>query len=159
MSPEERTVVIPRKALVAEVEAPVAVWPLVEDALRLIGADPATCDAARAAFAYSEGCVILANYLNSEAKRVHKMDYRFKAPLIVLAAEMAREDGLADSIYDPDEGALYFETDDEQYSFHVFKDWTIEWSAVADTVEPGYGWSGIDNQSWALDRLLQYLDA
>ena len=152
------TVVVPRKEGAAASEEPVAVWPLVEAALDKIDADPTTRDAARAALASSDGCAVLANYLNSEAKRVHRMDYRFKVPLVVLAAEMAREDGGADSIYDPEEGAIYFETDDGQYSFHVFKDWTVDWEAVADEVEKGYTWSGIENQTWALDQLLGYLD-
>ena len=159
MNVEAVTVVVPRKEGVAEAEAPVVVWPLVMEALTLIEADPATIEAARIAMASSDGCVVLANYLNSEAKRVHKMDYRFKVPLIVLAAERARTDGGCDSIYDPDEGALYFETDEAQYSFHVFRDWTVDWARVADEVEAGYEWTGIENQTWALDRLLDYLDA
>ena len=156
MSADEITVVIPRKEGVAEAEAETPVWPFVEAALNLIEADPVTREAAHAALHYSDGCAVLANYLNSEAKRVHKMDYRFKVPLIVLAAELGREDGGVDSFYDPDEGALYFETDDGQYSFHVFKDWTVDWTRVADDVVPGYEWSGIENQAWAFDRLLQY---
>ncbi len=155
---ESLTVVIPRKDGVSEDEAPVAVWPLVEAALNKIEADETTREAAVAALGSSDGCVVLANYLNSEAKRVHKMDYRFKVPLIVLAAEMAREDGGADSIYDPEEGAIYFETDEGQYSFHVFNDWTVDWSRVADETVKGYEWTGIENQTWALDQLLHYLD-
>lgn len=158
MNPEDLTVVVPLKEGVAVEEKPVAVWPLVEAALDKIGADEITRDAAREAIKFSHGCVVLANYLNSEAKRVHKMDYRFKVPLIVLAAEMAVEDEGADSVYDPDEGAIYFETDEAQYSFHVYKDWTVDWAAVADEVVPGYGWSGVENQVWALDQLLAYLD-
>ena len=158
MNVEEQTVVVPRKEGVASDETPVAIWPLVEAALQCIEADHATYDAARAALHFSDGCVVLANYLNSEAKRVHKMDYRFKVPLIVLAAEMARADGGADSVYDAEEGALYFETDEGQYSFHVFKDWTVEWTAVADESISGYEWSGIENQTWALDQLLWYLE-
>lgn len=158
MNVEDLTVTIPRKEGVTEDETSVAVWPLIEAALDLIGADETTRDAATAALGYSDGCVVLANYLNSEAKRVHKMDYRFKVPLIVLAAELARDDGGADSVYDPDEGALYFETDEGQYSFHVFKDWTVDWASVADETVKGYEWSGIENQVWALDQLLWYLD-
>jgi len=153
------TVVIPRKAEVSAEEAPVAVWPLVEAALDVIGADEVTREAARYAMETSDGCAVLANYLNSEAKRVHKMDYRFKVPLVVLAAELAREDGLADSVYCPGEGCVYFETDDAQYSFHVFKDWTVDWEAVADDTAEGYEWSGEEQQAWALDRLLSYLPA
>jgi hypothetical protein len=158
MNVEDLTVVVPRKEQATVDDEPVDVWPLVEAALDKIDADPTTRDAARAAVETSDGCVVLANYLNSEAKRVHKMDYRFKVPLVVLAAEMAREDGGADSIYDPDEGAIYFETDDAQYSFHVFKDWTVDWEDVADEVLEDYPWSGIENQTWALDQLLRYLD-
>lgn len=158
MNVEEITVTIPRKEGVATAEEAVSVWPLVEAALNQIEADVTTREAAEAAIAWSDGCVVLANYLNSEAKRMHRMDYRFKAPLIVLAAVLAREDDGADSIYDPEEGAIYFETDDGQYSFHVFKDWTIDWEAVADEVQTRYEWSGIENQTWALDQLLNYLD-
>ncbi len=158
MNPETLTVVIPRKQNVADAEEPVAVWPLVVAALDRIEADNVTREAAVEAIQSSDGCIVLANYLNSEAKRVHKMDYRFKVPLIVLAAEMAREDGGADSIYDEGEGAMYFETDEGQYSFHVFKDWTVDWAAVADEVVKGYRWSGVENQAWALDQLLAYLD-
>ena len=158
MNVEEQTVLIPRKENTTKEEAPVAVWPLVEAALGKIEADEMTYEAARAALEKSDGCVVLANYLNSEAKRVHKMDYRFKVPLVVLAAQQAREDGGADSIYDPGEGAVYFETDDDQYSFHVDKDWTVDWSAVADEEVQGYEWTGIENQTWALDKLMAYLD-
>ncbi len=158
MNVEALTVVVPRKENVTVEEEEVTVWPLVDAALTLLEADEVTIEAARAALASSDGCVVLANYLNSEAKRVHKMDYRFKVPLITLAAEMARDDGGADSVYDPDEGALYFETDESQYSFHVFKDWTVAWDRVADEVVGGYEWSGIENQTWALDQLLAYLD-
>lgn len=149
---------IPRKDGVAADEPPVTVWPLVEAALDRIEADEATREAARCALRSSDGCVVLANYLNSEAKRVHKMDYRFKVPLIALAAELARQDGAADSVYCPDEGCVYFETDEAQYSFHVFKDWTVDWEAVADETTPGYEWAGEEQQTWALDRLLDYID-
>jgi hypothetical protein len=157
MDIEQVSVVIPRKQGVSIDETEVPVWPLVEAALDVIGADPAIRDAARSAMETSEGCVVLGNYLNSQAKRVVRMDYRFKVPLIVLAAEKAREDGLADSIYDGKEGAIYFETDDGQYSFHTFKDWTVDWPAVADEQVDGYEWSGIENQAWAVDQLLKYL--
>lgn len=158
MDADQLTVVVPRRENVATEAAAVAVWPLVERALACIDADPVTYEAARVALAFSDGCVVLANYLNSEAKRVHKMDYRFKVPLIVLAAEMARADGGADVVYDPDEGALYFETNEGQYSFHVFRDWTVDWEAVAGETVRGYTWSGVENQTWALDHLLTYLD-
>jgi hypothetical protein len=158
MNVEDLTVMVPRRDNVTIQEDAVAVWPLVETALDLIEADVTTREAARAALPYSDGCVVLANYLNSEAKRVHRMDYHFKVPLIVLAAQLASEDGGADSIYDPEEGAIYFETDLSQYSFHVFKDWTVAWEKVADEVIRHYQWSGIENQTWALDRLLDYLD-
>ena len=158
MDVDTLTVAVPRKENVTATTEPILVWPLVEEALTRIEADDMTREAAVAALESSDGCVVLANYLNSEAKRVHKMDYRFKVPLIVLAAEMARDDGGADVIYDPDEGALYFETDEAQYSFHIFQDWTVDWEVVADEVITGYEWTGIENQTWALDQLLTYLD-
>ncbi len=158
MSVDDLSVVVPRKDGVTTKEEPVAIWPLVEEALARIEADDATCEAARIAIATSDGCVVLANYLNSEAKRIFNMDYQFKVPMIVLAAQMAKDDNGADTIYDPEEGALYFETDEAQYSFHVFKEWTVDWEAVADEVISGYEWSGVENQTWALDQLLDYLD-
>jgi hypothetical protein len=151
-------VVIPRKNGVAAADEPIEVWPLVEAALAVVEADPATFEAARRAIQWSDGCVILANYLNSEAKRVHRMDYRFKAPLLVLAADLARIDKAADSFYCSGEGCIYFETDDAQYSFHVFKDWTVDWHAVADDAGDGYEWTGEEQQTWALERLLEFLD-
>jgi len=45
-----------------------------------------------------------------------------------------------------------------QFSFHVYKDWTVDWSGVADEVEHDYEWSGKDNQTWALDWLMDFLD-
>ncbi len=158
MNLESITVVPPRKEGVLTESESVAVWPLVEAALDLIEADETTRDAAKLAITCSDGCVVLANYLNSEAKRVPRMMYDFKVPLVVLAAEMAREDDRADSIYDPEEGAIYFETDTEQFSFHVYKDWTVDWPSVADEVIKGYEWSGNENQTWALDLLLTYLE-
>ena len=158
MNFESITVIPPRKEGVLTESEPVAVWPLIEAALDLIGVEETTRDAARAAIKSSDGCIVLANYLNSEAKRVHKMVYDFKVPLICLAAEMAREDDGADSIYDPDEGAVYFETDTDQFSFHVYKDWTVDWEEVADEIIKGYEWSGNENQTWALDMLLDYLE-
>jgi len=148
---------IPRKGDPGAEPEPVAVWPLVEAALDVIEAEEATREAARIALESSHGSAVLANYLNSEAKRVHKMDYRFKVPLLVWLAEQAREDGGADTYYCPQEGCVYVETDAAQYSFHVFKDWTVDWEAVADQTVPGYEWSGEEQQTWALDRLLDYL--
>ncbi len=158
MNLDSITVVPPRKEGVLTESKPIKVWPLVELALDLIGAEETTRDAAKLALSCSDGCIVLANYLNSEAKRVHKMDYDFKVPLVVLAAEMARADDRADSIYDPEEGAIYFETDNDQFSFHVYKDWTVDWPEVADEVIKGYEWSGNENQTWALDLLLSYLE-
>lgn len=158
MNPEELTVVIPRKEGISDNEGPVEVWPFVTAALDRIGADEATRDAAREAARSSAGLCALGNYLNSEAKRIPKMDYAFKVPLIVAAAEQGREDGLADSFYCPDEGAVYFETDEDQFSFHVHKDWTVDWAAVVDETVPHYEWSGEEQQTWALERLLSYLD-
>ena len=158
MDSETFAVTIPRKDGYGTTGDPVPVWPLVEVALDLIGAGESTREAAKEALRSSDGCAVLANYLNSEAKRVHKMDYRFKVPLIVAAAELARQDGGADSVYCPQEGCVYFETDDAQYSFHVHKEWTIDWPEVVDEVVPGYEWSGEEQQTWALERLLGYLD-
>ena len=155
---ENRTVTIPREEDATDESEPVAVWPLVEAALDTIDAEPSTRDAARAAMEHGDGCVVLANFLNSEAKRVHEMDYRFKGPLVVLAAELAREDDTATSIYDPEEGCIYFETEVSQFSFHVYKDWTVDWTEVADEVQHDYEWSGKDNQTWALDWLMDFLD-
>ena len=152
------TVIPPRKEGVATENEPIIVWPIVEEALAKIDADETVREAAQNAITCSDGCVVLANYLNSEAKRIHNMDYRFKVPLVVLAAELARDDDRADSIYDPEEGAVYFETDQEQFSFHVYKDWTIDWAKVADEVIKGYEWSGNENQTWALDMLLSFLE-
>lgn len=155
---ENRTVVIPRKENTTKSEEPVEVWPLVEAALDKIEADEPTRQAAKAAMEVSDGCATLANFLNSQAKRVHKMDYRFKVPLVVLGAKLAREDGGAETIYDPEEGAIYFETDDHQFSFHVYKDWTVDWESVAQRIEEGYSWDGVEKQVWALDWLMAYLE-
>ena len=155
---ETYTLTIPREQDAADEPEAVEVWPLVQTALDRIDADPSTRDAARDAMEHGDGCVVLANFLNSEAKRVHEMDYRFKVPLVVMAAELAREDDTATSIYDPDEGCVYFETEVSQFSFHVYKDWTVDWPQVADEVQEGYEWSGEDNQTWALDWLMDFLD-
>mgnify|MGYP006274871847 FL=1 len=154
----ERTVVIPRKENTTKNEEPVKVWPLVESALDKIDADPSTREAAEAAMESSDGCATLANFLNSQAKRVHKMDYRFKVPLVVLGAEMAQEDNGSETVYDPEEGAVYFETDEHQFSFHVYKDWTVDWEQVADRIEEGYEWDGMEKQVWALDWLMAYME-
>ena len=156
MNLDDIIVTPPRKDGVLTTSKPVNLWPLIEAALDVIGADETTRDAAKNAITCSDGCVVLGNYLNSEAKRVKKMDYRFKVPLIVYAAELAREDDRADSVYDPEEGAIYFETDEDQYSFHVYKDWTVDWESVADEIIKNYEWSGNENQTWALDLLLAY---
>ena len=158
MDPEEITVTIPREEEAADEPEHIEVWPLVASALDKIDADPSTRNAAEAAIEHGDGSVVLGNYLNSEAKRVHEMDYRFKVPLVVWAAQQAREDDTATSIYDPDEGCVYFETDVSQFSFHVYKDWTVDWTQVADEVQAGYEWSGEDNQTWALDWLMDFLD-
>ncbi|MFP4228357.1 MAG: hypothetical protein ACLFTE_05970, partial [Salinivenus sp.] len=76
MDPEEITVTIPRKEDAADKPERIEVWPLITSALDKIDADPSTRDAAEAAIEHGDGSVVLANYLNSEAKRVHKMDYR-----------------------------------------------------------------------------------
>lgn len=158
MKVEDLTVVVPRREAATDHQEPVAVWPLVEAALRKIEADDLTRQAAQAALESSDGCVALANYLNAEIKSVARTDYRFKVPLLVLAAELALDDGGADTIYDPDEGIFFFETDDGQYAFHVEHDWIVAWEDVADEVVRGYEWVGVSHQLWGLDRLLAYLD-
>ena len=157
MCPNEIIVRIPRKLGVSgPALAETHIGPVLGRALRQINADAHTRDAACAALASSEGCVVLANYLNSEVKRSRRADYRFKVPLLVLAAHHADQDGGVDLVYDPAEGALYAETDDAQYSFHIFKDWTVDWEAVAHETIPHYAWSGIEQQTWALDALLRH---
>ena len=158
MNLNDITVTPPRKEGVITKSEPVQLWPLIEAALDTIEAEETTREAAQSAISCSDGCIVLANYLNSEAKRVTKMDYSFKVPLIVYAAQKAREDDRADSVYDPVEGAVYFETDEDQFSFHVHKDWTVDWETVVDEVVNNYEWSGDENQTWALDILLTYLD-
>lgn len=159
MNAEDLTVTIPRKENVtAEAEEATAVWPLVEETLDAIGADDMTYEAARAALQRSDGCVVLATYLQSEAEHAPKADERFKVPLIVLAAEQAREDGEADAIYDPVEEMLYFETDEEDYAFEVRDDWTVDWQSVAEEEVEGYPFVGGEPGPYALDRLMGYLD-
>lgn len=158
MNIETRTVVVPRKENTTKDEKPITVWPLVKDALDTVDADASTYDAAQAAMEQSDGCATLANFLKSQGDQIQKMDYRYKVPLLVLAAEMGREDDNATSIYDPEEGALYFETDEHEFVFDVYKEWTVDWEEVADIVEEGYFWRDVDNDVWALDWLMAYLD-
>ena len=156
---EDLTVTIPRKENVtAEAEKPTAVWPLVEEALDAIEADDMTYDAARGALQRSDGCVVLATYLQSEVEHVPTADERFKVPLVVLAARHAEDDGGADAIYDPVEGTLYFETDEEDYAFEVRDDWTVDWPAVAEEEIESYPYAGGEHGPYALDRLMGYLD-
>lgn len=159
MNVEELAVTIPHKENVTKAsKEPVAVWPLVKAALDKAEADESTRDAAQAAMKSSDGCVTLANYLNTQVGRVGKVDERFKVPLLILAAEHAKEDGGVDSIYDPSEGRMYFETDDDEFAFDVEKEWTVDWARVADEEVRGYQWTGIENETWALDKLMTYLD-
>lgn len=159
MNAEDLTVTIPRKEnITAEAEASVSVWPIVEETLKAIGADDMTYEAARAALGRSDGCVVLATYLQSEVEHAPKADERFKVPLIVLAAQHAETDGGADAIYDPAQGALYFETDDEDYAFEVRDDWTVDWESVASEQVEGYSYAGGEHGPYALDRLMSYLD-
>lgn len=153
---EERTVVVPRKANTTKEETPIKVWPLVEAALDAVDADPSTRDAAKDAMQYSDGCATLANFFKSQSEQVQKMDYRYRVPLLVMAAEMGREDDNTTSIYDPEEGVLYFETDEREFSFDIDKDWTVNWEEVADIVEEGYFWRDVENDVWALDWLMDY---
>ena len=158
MNIESLHVVIPRKEGIDTDSNPVTVWPEVEKALKIVEADEVAFDAARIAMSSSDGCATLANYINCEAKKVHKMDYSFKVPLLVLASELARTDRFADSIFDPDEGILYIETDEAQFAFPVQKDWTVDWKRVADETSTRYEWSGVEHESWALDQLLAFLE-
>jgi hypothetical protein len=155
---ESETVVIPRKENTTKSEEPIEVWPPVEAALDTIDADPTTRQAAEAAMEVSDGCATLANFLASQEDEVPKMDFQFKVPLLVRAATLAREDDGAESIYDPEEGVLFFETDDHQFAFPVHEDWTVDWKRVADRMEEGYSWDGVEKEVWALDWLMAYLD-
>lgn len=158
MNIEEYTVEIPRKEDTTKSEEPITVWPLVEAALDTVDADPSTRDAARAAMELSDGCVTLVNYLESQAEHVPKMDYRFKVPLIVMATELAEEDNGVTSVYDPEEGYIFFETDEHDFQFDIYKNWTVDWPEVADEVRKGYRWEDVENEVWALDWLMAYLD-
>jgi hypothetical protein len=155
---ENVTVVIPRKENTTKSEEPIEVWPLVEAALDTIDADPTTRQAAEAAMEVSDGCATLANFLASQEEEVPKMDFRFKVPLLVRAAKLAREDDGAESIYNPEEGVLFFETDEHQFAFPVHEDWTVDWESVADRTQKGYAGDGVEKEVWALDWLMAYLD-
>jgi hypothetical protein len=155
---ENETVVIPRKENTTKSEDPIEVWPLVEGALDTIDADPTTRQAAEAAMEVSDGCATLANFLASQEDEVPKMDFRFKVPLLVRGAELGRDDGGAESIYEPEEGVLFFETDDHQFAFPVHEDWTVAWESVADRTQKGYSGDGVEKEVWALDWLMAYLD-
>lgn len=155
---ENPTVVIPRKEDTTKGEEPVEVWPLVEAALDDLDADEPTRQAAEAALEVSDGCATLANYLLSQADQVEKIDDRFKVPVLVLGAKLAREDGGAETIYDPTEGALHFKTDEHQFAFEVYEDWTVDWEEVADRIEHSHDWDGVEKQVWALDWLMAYLE-
>ncbi|MFO8099116.1 MAG: hypothetical protein R6T83_05765 [Salinibacter sp.] len=155
---ENPTVTIPRKENTTKGEGPVEVGPLVETALDSIDADPTTRQAAEAALEVSDGCVTLANFLVSQEEEVPTLDTRFKVPLLVLGAKLGREDDGVESVYDPAEGALYFETDDHPFSFSVYEDWTVDWEQVADRTQKGYAWGGAETDVWALDWLMAYLD-
>ena len=161
MNIEEYAVEIPRKENTTKSEEPTVVWPLVEAALDTVDADPSTRDAARAAMEWSDGCVTLVNYLESQSDRVPKMDYRFKVPLIVMATELAEEDDGIASVYDPEEGYILFETDEHDFLFDIYKNWTVDWPEVADEVRKSYLREDPDlenNEVWALDWLMAYLD-
>ena len=158
MNVEEITVTPPLREGVLSKTETIHIWPLVQDALALLEADEVTRDAALRAVQCSDGCVTLANFLRTEAERTANVDPGFKVPLLVLAAEMAREDDRADSIYDPDEGTIYFETDSDQFAFPVVKDFAIDWTAVADEVIKGYEPNAAEQDIWALASLLSFLE-
>lgn len=158
MDIENRTVVIPRKENTTKEEEPIEVWPIVEAALDTIDADPTTRQAAQAAMEKSDGCATLANFLAVQEEEVPKIDANYKVPLLVLGAKLAREDGGAETIYDPDEGNFFFETEEHQFAFPVYEDWTVDWEEVAARTEEGYAWDGVEKEVWALDWLMAYLD-
>lgn len=155
---ENETVAIPRKENTTKSEEPIEVWPLVEAAFDSIDADPTTREAAREAMEVSDGCATLANFLLSKEEDVPKMDLRFKVPVLVRAAKLGREDDGAETIYDPEEGMLYVETEDHPFAFPVYEEWTVDWTEVADRVEENYYWDGEETAVWALDWLMAYLD-
>ncbi len=156
MDTQQVTVTIPRKEGTTKSNDPIEVWPLVKAALERVEADEHVMDAAESALAHSDGCVAIGNFLDTESARIQRMDFRYRVPLLVLAARKAREDGRADSIYDSAEDILFFETDQDQYPFDISKDWTVDWMEVADERIDGYDNIGSDNETWATDRLMDF---
>lgn len=154
---DELTVQMPWKEGYED-QSSIAVWPLVEQALAQIEAEEITYDAAKAAILNSAGCVVLANYLVTEGIRVHKMDFSFRAPLLVLASTEALDDEAAYGLYDSEAGFMYFETDDYQFGFSVLKDWKVDWQQIADEVVTNYEPPEDINGGFALDILLSYAD-
>ncbi len=140
----------------AKLESTKKVWPLVETALQQIEAEEITYDAARSALASSHGCAALTNYLQSEGEKIKKMDFSFRAPLICLVAHLASEDQGCDTIYDPEAGVIFVETDEAQYSYPVMKDYQVDWKSIVDEVSEGY--ETVVDEEWALDRLLAYAE-
>ena len=158
MDVDELTVTIPHSPQSGYGEETVRLWPLVQAALGKINPPDVVHAAARSALLSGRGCIVLANYLNGAAKGMDRMDYRFKVPLLVRTAREARRERAAEVIFDPEEGALYFETPAHQYSFHLFTGWSVDWEALADRVEANHLWQGVEEQRLALVRLLTFYD-
>ncbi len=156
MNVEELTVSVPQKdGFDSET---VTIWPRVEDALNAIGAEEITFDAARGALHSSHGCIVLAKYLVQEGRKIKKMDFGFRAPLLTRAFLLTEQDDGADCIYDSENGVIVCETDEHQFGFDVLKDWTVDWTMLSHEVIEDYeGLEDIDS-AWTLDILLEYAD-
>jgi len=152
------SVTVPIKVEMGDTLGEVLVWPLVEQALQAVSAQEITFDAARKALLSSHGCAALANYLEVEGESVHKMDYSYKAPLLVLAAQHAEDDDGADVILDDADRMLFLETDDYLFAFSVIKNWQVDWALVADEVTTEYEADTDMEKVWALDHLLEYAE-
>ena len=156
MNLEDLRVTVPRKNGFGE-STDAQVWPLVERTLQKLEADEIALDAARKAMLTSQGCLAVANYLISESERFPRMDYSFRAPLLILAVKHAENDSGADLIYDEVEAMAYFETDDYLYGFLVMKEWSVDWASMAAEVVQSYDGEPTGGE-FALDHLLEYAD-
>ena len=156
MDVEELTVNVPQKDGF-ETET-VTIWPRVEAALTSIGAEEITFDAARGALHSSQGCIVLAKYLVQEGLKVKKMDFSFRAPLLARAFLLTEQDDGADCVYDSENGAIVYETDEHQFGFDVLKDWTVDWRKLTHEVIDNYDALEDINSAWTLDILLDHAD-
>jgi hypothetical protein len=158
MNVEDLTVVVPKKENFGD-DTPIKVWPLVSAALERIGADEVTHDSARNALETSHGCLALAHYLVSEGRKFQKMDFSFRAPLLVLAFQKSEQDDGADCLYVAADDVMYYETDVHQFGFNVMKDFTVDWLRAAHDRTKEYDETTVDGgHGWALDHLLEYAD-